>query len=294
MSLHEERSHGEFVRRGIGHLSLDQSQFNGDEYIIGYPPNGNVEIENGFPKPSNFGKSRKSYGNQTLFRRKTSANPLSIFMKKVLTQDLYRNSIIIGNGEWLSYAYQSLVELRVEPKSVSRKNNQIIAIDCGLNGVNLKVLDSFLGEKQVPFSSKPFFPWIFNSEENYNYSGKIPEVSWFIKNTDSEENMKEKLDFVNNFPSGLWNFKEQLEKVLFEEVLSMTYQALDLISATYDLQSHLQNQLRIDMPYFNLFKNSATLAGFSYILMQKFCLTQYPIHCVPNTETGQDTCRTSR
>ena len=154
-------------------------------------------------------------------------------------------------------------------------------------------MDAFLGEKVPVFQDPPFFPFIFNDVKNYRYIGPCPELSFFLEPTDSPETSKDKTAYVRDYTNP-FDFKKELQVTLLNEVFRIKDQALEILNFSHDLQKHLKDELGEKVAEFNIFQNCSTISSFGDILQQYYCLTQFPIYVVRNTESGVDTAGTSQ
>ena len=297
VTLREHEYHGCFIREDYGSPLLEGCSNEGDIIKVPYRSYGTTKtpVSNEL-KPGRYGKQSKDWGIESV-AIKHPKNPLETFLKTTVTNPSYKNTTIIGSGDFLCHVYKSLKDLDVGFYKPHRdKNGHMIRIVTQLNGITILSLDSFIGKKSEELQNLngPFFPWSFNHEMNYLYSGEIPNCNLFLEPGDPVKLANLKKTWVDNF-NQTWNFKEELQSVLFNQAIKLLECALEIQNFSHDLQHHLKSILKKEnMPIFNIFKNSSNLPVFGFILMQHYALADFNIFAVKNPTSGVSTFRTSK
>ncbi len=67
------------------------------------------------------------------------------------------------------------------------------------------------------FFSLSFYPQ-FNQEENYEYEGDIPDLSYFVDRFTEDKQVKKIKEYIAEQQGQRWNFKEALYEYLMLDV----------------------------------------------------------------------------
>ena len=309
VTLREKYFHGSFVREDYGHHLLTTDSLQEGPLNMEYKPNGNTETKvSDTLKKGPFGTQPKDYGLDAI-RNRIATNPLEKFLQKALSDKSFKNTTIIGSHNFLSHVCQGLKSLRAGTRpELKDKNGNLMRIETLVNGLSFLTIDSYFGERVEPYHNEdgPFFPWNFCHESNYQYSGQVPDLKYFIRPKDRLQVAALKTQYVENF-DGDWSFKKELQTTVFSEAYRIMEKAIRLLNFSFEIQDHLRTSLKIELAdhvrngqdqkcdeeekdesrsIFNIFKNSSNLPGFAYLLMQHYCLSQHDLWSIKAAETG--------
>lgn len=102
--------------------------------------------------------------------------------------------------------------------SVEIGNKDIIFRDSNLFFKSaLSKLPSFFGFENTNLI-KPYYPYIFNCEENYNYVGKLPSIEYYDTSKMCENEKSDFLNWHNKNQNELFDFWDELKKYCLADV----------------------------------------------------------------------------
>ena len=131
-----------------------------------------------------------------------------------------------------------------------------------------------------------YFPFKLNEPSNYNYKGKIPDVSYFICQHEEKESIKNKKHFVDNYDQE-WGFQEQLiafsqqkTYLLCASVCMFLKEMITMQRLMFDIVNPNNiNKNKILSPFS---KNICTLSRFIFCIFKGLFLRDEEIFIVKN------------
>ena len=153
-----------------------QNLSDGKESSWIYPPkNGNSTIT--LFEKGRFNKNKKTRGKLALQAYPTK-NPLEAFLKSLLLEDSYANSVIVSTNDFLLFAFGTLLKMEIKilkPKR-QRKTQRIVAFNLPWNSIKFTSIENYAKNwkkfSNASSSGNYFFP------HGLNHKGK-----WFSLNT---------------------------------------------------------------------------------------------------------------
>ena len=171
-----------------------------------------------------------------------------------------------------------LAKNKIKPRIIKRGQK---IVEIFVNDIELLIRDS-LNFLLMPLSamSKSFgldegekghFPHLFSCQENYNYSGEIPDKRYFMTNSLSDKALKE---------FHLWHDEQRQAKVVWNfwpELIKYCKQDVEILTKAVSLFS----QHMIELTGFSPFVECSTLPGFVNLILRAHYLPPESIALLP-------------
>lgn len=166
--LFQVDSHGKFLQENFHEFDNYQDLSNAKESSWIYPPKDGVTTVTLFEK-GHFNKNKKTRGKLAL-QNYVPKNPLESFLKSLLVQDSYANSVIVSSNVFLPLAIGTLLKMEIKilkPKR-QRKTQRIVAFNLPWNNIKFTSIENYANdwEKFSNANSNYFFP------DGLNHKGK--------------------------------------------------------------------------------------------------------------------------
>lgn len=211
---------------------------------------------------------------------------------KYETIDDHITSILFQN-----YLLDAFLKIGIAP-DVIRNGRKIILLE--IKELQLKFItsNSYLEGNEFQLATQfgihfdnHFFPIHFNKKSNYNYSGPIPPIEYFLTFRDTPEDILKKNSFFRNLKETnyKWTFEKELVQFCDQKVWLLSLSCLKFIKFTFNIQVLLKKSLNFDSnkDFIHPFAYQlCSLPGFVYKVYRYFYLNQYEIYCIKNEFGG--------
>ncbi len=164
---------------------------------------------------------------------------------------------------------------------------------CSIPELNIRILNlkNYLPGNQNEIAkflkvdfTETFFPTKMNKKNYYFYSGSVPSLETFDVSFDTEDVLKRKAAFVENY-SGIWNFQTEIKKYSRQKVHLMAANTCSFLKEMTNFQMKLfcivssqnPNKSKLLFPFSN---NICTMSGFVYKLFKGLFLNDEDIFVV--------------
>jgi hypothetical protein len=168
---------------------------------------------------------------------------------------------------------------------VIRKGRQILLLEIKQLGLRFLTSSSYIIGNEYEIADqfaliyeKHFFPLKFMVQQNFLYSGKIPDFKFFQSQFDSSVDKTEKEQFYNAIDKNNWNFKKELMFHFNQKIWLLSMSFLKFIEECFEFQL-LANCSEILNP---ISSPLCSLGGFAYKLFKLMYLNNEDIYVVKN------------
>lgn len=228
--------------------------------------------------------------------------PIQKFVKKALTDNTFRNTIILTHGEILSDLYVAVRSAGQNVSDVKMDGNIIGRFRVSFNNITVTNIDNFMTEKfstsrlKCTKSScndckngicKVYFPNQHYKKTCYEENNEIQvDVTAFYSSFDSSDDMEKKKYFWSR--NKVLNFKADMRKYLKFQANELLNIVREIYAFAFDMFNFLQkcNQFSGLTTVLNPFEWT-TFCGFMYYMMTECCLsTNSNVFAVKHGERG--------
>ena len=165
---------------------------------------------------------------------------------------------------------------RILVLEIKHLNLRFLTSSAYIDGTEYEIARQF----EIPFE-KVCFPDKFIAKENFNYSGKIPDLKYFILSLDSSEDIIEKQNYVNSFNAKMktWSFNSEILQHIDQKIMLLLYSFLQFMSECFDFQSLCFKSKDFLNP---ISYPLCSLGSFSYKLLKLMYLNDENLYIVKN------------